>query len=190
LIKNIPLNESPYEKFKSCGVTNLTNAELLAILLRTGTKEKTCLEIANEILVYKNNSHFSDLEYLTKLTEKDLQNIKGIGKIKAIQIISVLELAKRLNLTYNNENKIVLNRPEEVYDIIKQYYVGETKEKITVIFLNIRNKLIEIKTYKSGSANIVNVEIKKIIQQTLSLDASKIILVHNHPRRKFRTKYC
>ena len=96
-IKLLPLDDRPYEKLELIGENNLTNSELLAIIIKTGTKKYNCLEIAQNILKTKENiSKISDLEYLTNLSLEELKSYEGIGRVKAIQIKAMLELSKRI----------------------------------------------------------------------------------------------
>ena len=96
-ITKLPLNDRPYEKLELLGSNNLTNSELLAIIIKTGTKEMNCLEIAQNILSDKDKfSNISDIDYLTNLSLEELKQYKGIGRVKAIRIKAVIVLAKRV----------------------------------------------------------------------------------------------
>ena len=96
-LKELPIEERPYEKLELYGPEKLTNSELLAIIIKTGTKEETAVQLAQRILSLSEKESKDDLTFLHDITNDELMNIKGIGKVKTIQILAVIELAKRLN---------------------------------------------------------------------------------------------
>lgn len=93
-IKDLPLSERPYEKLEIYGAENLSNAELLAIIIKTGTKEQSSVSIAQEILKLKENTNQDNLRFLQELSLEEFMQIKGVGKVKAIQLKAVCELTK------------------------------------------------------------------------------------------------
>ena len=180
-INNLPLNDRPYEKLELLGSTNLTNSELLAIIIKTGTKDMNCLEIAQNILGDKvKYSNLNDIDYLVNLSFEELKKYKGIGRVKAIQIKAVIELAKRISKNYDNlKNKITC--PKDVYDNLAYTYVGMKQECLKTVILNKQNTILSIVTNAIGSNDNIEVGLKEILSEPIKQLASSIILVHNHP---------
>lgn len=176
-IKDLPLSERPYEKLELYGAEKLSNAELLAIIIKTGTKEKTVITIAQEILKLQNGNN---LRFLQDLSIEDFMKIKGIGKVKAIQLKAVGELAIRMFKT-SNYKKSVIKEPHDLAKILMSELKFEKSEKVKLVILNNRNEILKISEIASGGTNFANVSIKDILSEPIKMKAPKIILVHNHP---------
>lgn len=179
-IKQLPESERPYEKLELYGESKLSNAELLAIIIKSGRKDATSVEIANEILKLNKNIDGKDLNFLREMSIEELMQIKGIGKVKAIQIKAVCELSKRMNKP-SNYKKIQIREPIDIAKILMNDLRFEKKEIAQVIILDNKNYIIKIKKIAIGSTNFVNISIKDILSDAIKIDAPKIILVHNHP---------
>ncbi len=180
-IKEIPLNDRPYEKLELLGESNLTNSELLAIIIKNGTVNLNCIQIAHNILgSNKNTSNVSDLEYLSNISLEELKDFEGIGRKKAILIKAVIELSKRISKTHNFEKKKI-STPRDVFDLVYQSYIGLKQECIKTIILNKRNNLLSINTNAIGEVDSVSISIREILSEPIKQMASSIILVHNHP---------
>lgn len=172
----------PYEKMELLGAKSLTNSELLAIIIKTGTKKLNCVKIAQNILMSnKNMSSVSELEYLSMLSIQELQTFEGIGKVKAIQIKAVIELARRFKKTITNLDKVKITSPSDVYNLVSNDYIGLKIEILKIIVLNNQNKVLSIVNITSGNIDCVNVDIKQILAEPIKQLASSIILCHNHP---------
>ena len=178
-ITSLPQNDRPYEKLEKIGENNLTNSELLAIIIKTGTRKMSCLDIARKILK-DNLDNMNELDYLSSLSIEQLKNYSGIGRVKAIQIKATLELAKRINTSYSND-KFKISSPEDVYKLVNHLYVNKNKEIVKTIILNNSNKVLSIVTNSLGSINKASVDIKDILSEPIKQMATGIILVHNHP---------
>lgn len=163
------------------GPKNLTNSELLSIIIKTGTKDCNCLKIAQNILTSnKDINRVSELEYLSMLSISELQKFKGIGKIKAIEIVAVIELAKRIGNEFVSIKKDKITSPKDVFDIVKKDYVGIKNEVLKIIILNRQNKVLSIINIE-GMVDRVMVNMKHIFSEPIKQLASSIILCHNHP---------
>ena len=112
-IKDLPLSERPYEKLEIYGAENLSNAELLAIIIKTGTKEHSSVSIAQQILSLKKDTNQDNLRFLQEISLEEFMQIKGIGKVKAIQLKAICEITKRIERPINNKKKII-KTPEDV----------------------------------------------------------------------------
>lgn len=174
-MKQLPEAERPYEKLKMYGEKKLSNSELLAIIIKTGTKEENSLEIANKILLL-----VSELNELQNLELETLKKVKGIGEIKAIQIKAVCEIARRMNLPINNINKKV-NCSQDVAEIFVDELRNEKYEIIKIILLNTKNEIIRIIDFKRGIGDEVSIDYKKIMYELTRLNTKRFILIHNHP---------
>lgn len=173
-IKELPKSERPYEKLEKYGEKMLSNAELLAIIIKTGTKEENSIDIANRILLMSNS-----LKGLQNLSLTELENIKGIGKVKAIQLKSICELAKRMS----KENDIMfqVKSPQDVAKIFFEEFKIEKQEIFKIIILNTKNYITKIIDFAKGKIDSINLDIKQILQEVIKQNADRIIIVHNHP---------
>ena len=173
-IKELPKSERPYEKLEKYGEKMLSNAELLAIIIKTGTKEENSIDIANRILLMSNS-----LKGLQNLSLTELENIKGIGKVKAIQLKSICELAKRMS----KENDIMfqVKFPQDVAKIFFEEFKIEKQEIFKIIILNTKNYITKIIDFAKGKIDSINLDIKQILQEVIKQNADRIIIVHNHP---------
>lgn len=138
-IKNLPNSERPYEKLEMYGEKVLSNSELLAIILKTGTKEQTAIGLAQNILALKENE---DIRSLHEISLQELQKIKGIGKVKAIQIKAVCELAKRMAMPQNL--KVTIKEPKDVANLLIEELRYEKREIVKILILNSKNVLQRI----------------------------------------------
>lgn len=179
-IKELPEIERPYEKLELYGEKALSNAELLAIIIKNGTKEKTSIEMANEILNLNKNEDKGDLNFLRDLSLEELMNLKGIGRVKAIQIKSICELATRMSKP-SNYKKIQIKSPKDVAELLMSDLRFEKREIAKIILLNNKNIVLKIQDVAIGSGNFSNLNIRYILSETVKINAPKIILVHNHP---------
>ena len=174
-MKQLPESERPYEKLLMYGEKKLSNAELLAIIIKTGTKEETSVDIANRILLLSEN-----ISGLASIGIETLEKIKGIGKVKAIQIKAVCELATRINNPINNL-KIKIIRPSDVAGIFMQELKNEKHEKLKLILLNSKNEVVKNIELKTGSINQISVAPAEILKEVIKEELDKFILIHNHP---------
>ena len=179
-IKELPASERPYEKLELYGEKALSNAELLAIIVKNGTKEKTSVEMANEILNLNTNQDKGDLNFLRELSLEELKNLKGIGRVKAIQIKAICELATRMSKP-SNYKKVQIKSPKDVANLLMSDLRFEKREIVKVIILNNKNIVLKILDVAIGSGNFSNLNIRYILSETVKINAPKIILVHNHP---------
>ena len=179
-IKQLPETERPYEKLELYGEKNLSNAELLAIIIKTGTKEKTSIDIAQQVLKLNQNQDKGDLNFLRDKSIEELKNIKGIGRVKAIQIKAICELASRMNKP-SNYRKIQIKRPNDVANLLMNDLRLEKRELVKVLILNNKNVVLRILDVSIGTESFASLNIKYILSETIKMNAPKIILVHNHP---------
>jgi len=170
LIRDVPIFERPEEKALREGIENLNNQELIALILRTGSKNKSVLDLSLEVLKLFHDDCLS-LESLLK--------IQGINKVKAIKLLSVFEFSKRINKTM--KDKVIFSSPVAVYNYYKNYMNDTIQEKFLVLYLDIKNSLIQEKILFKGSNDSMVIDPKLIFNYGIKIGASKIICLHNHP---------
>lgn len=175
MLKDTPSYLKPRERLKNFGVESLTDEELLAILLRTGTKDVSVKDLALNVL-----KEINKLEDISNLTLNKLVNIKGMGEAKAMSILASLELGKRVYL-YTEQKEIIIKSGKDVYNYFQYLNKTEKQENLIVMLLDNKNKVIDTKTIFKGSLNISIAHPREIFKYAVINNASRIILVHNHP---------
>lgn len=175
-IKDIPLIDRPIERLINKGVMSLSNEELLAIIIRTGTKEKSAKDISSELI-----GNFGSLKNLANSSYEQLKTIKGIGKSKSALLISCFELSKRINTSIDSIINIKANRPDIIFNYYKQLLSDRKQEYFYAIYLNIRNRIIKDKLLYIGTINYSIVHPREVFREAYLAGASSIILLHNHP---------
>lgn len=173
-IKDLPDLEKPRERLNKYGAKYLSNEELLAILLRTGSKDKNVKELSSTVL-----TKLKTIEDMDKMTINELSSIKGIGKVKAITLLAAIELGKRVNTKSFNEN-ITLNNAALINEYFSNYITGD-KEKLLVILLDNKKRLISYQIMYEGTSEEVSASPKEIFNYAIKERAASIILMHNHP---------
>ena len=161
------------------GIENLSNSELLAIIIKTGTKEKTSVELAQEILAIEQIDK-ENIQFLQNVSIEELTKIKGIGKVKAIQIKSLCELNKRMSRPIDGE-QIKIKTAENVATLLMNEMKYEKREIVKILVLNTKNILLRILNVSYGGTNSAVIEPKDVLTEPIKMGAPKIILVHNHP---------
>lgn len=178
-MKELPISERPYEKLEMYGSNSLSNAELLAIIIKTGTREESSVTIAQKILKL-NKEQRDNLKFLQNISINELTKIKGIGKIKAIQLKAVAELNKRMSRPIL-DNKVKITCPQDVANLLIDELKNEKREIVKVLILNTKNIVDKILDVSYGTANLAIVTPKDVLAEAVKMEAPKIILVHNHP---------
>lgn len=175
-IKEWAVEDRPREKLLYKGIHSLANSELIAILIRSGTRNHSAVELARKILDAAGN----DLDRLGRFTVSDFMKIKGIGKAKAITIVSALELGRRRKINEASVNhKITSSR--DVFEVFYPLLTDLVHEEFWVLLLNRSNKVIEKKKISQGGITGTVTDIRLIMKFALDMLASSIILCHNHP---------
>ena len=180
-VKDWSPEDRPREKLLSKGVSTLSNAELLAVILRSGTKNETVVELSQQIL----KSFGNDLNRLGKVSANQLiSKFKGVGKAKAIGIIAALELGKRRNAEdIQNKGKILCSI--DIYNYFHPLLCDLPHEEFWALFLNHSNKIIDKFKISQGGISQTVVDSKIIFKEALAHLASYVVLCHNHPSGNF-----
>ena len=173
-IKDLPANERPRERLLNVGVNNLSDKELISIILKTGTIGKNVEELALDIL----NSY--SLIDLKNITINDLLKIKGIGKTKAIELIASIELGKRIFLK-ESKKLIKLDNAKSIWEDSKYLFDGLKQEHFYCYYFNNKQELIMRKLMFIGTINNASVHTREIFREAYLLSAATIVCLHNHP---------
>ena len=175
-IKEIPVNDRPRERLINSGSNTLSNEELLAIILDTGTKDKSAKDLAISVLSKINHiSELKDINY------QNLISIKGIGISKATKILSLIELSKRINVKLETLNNIKANNSKVIYEYFKDKLMDEKQEYFYCLYLNNKKRIIKNKLLYIGTINQTLIHPRDIFKEAYLLSASAIICIHNHP---------
>ncbi|WHH61055.1 DNA repair protein RadC [Petroclostridium sp. X23] len=177
-MKDLPIEERPYEKLEKYGSQVLSNAELMAIIIKTGTKQETAVEIAQRIL--KQCGDDTGLGFLHDISLEELKKVKGIGRVKAIQLKAVIEIAKRMS-AFSNHNRICISSPEDVSKFVMQEMRYLKQEHFRVIMLNVKNRILKQMNVTIGTLNASLVHPRDVFSEPIRNKCASIILVHNHP---------
>jgi len=175
LIKDLPTSEKPREKFKNIGVKNLSNEELIAIILRTGTKDISIKDLAITL-----SKKINDISDYNDLSIANLTKIKGMGEVKAITLLSAIELGRRTIKMRAKEN-ISITNAQIIYELYKYELINLKQENLIVLFLNTKKQIITSKTVFIGTINKIIVHSREIFYEAIKNCAVYIILIHNHP---------
>ncbi len=178
-MKELPISERPYEKLEMYGAHTLSNAELLAIIIKSGTKSESSISTAQKILSMKNKNSDS-LRFMQDMSIEEFMRIKGIGKVKAIQLKAVCEIAKRMSRPIN-DTQIQITGPQDVANLLMDELKYEKREIVRVVILNSKNIVLKITDICLGSNNSAILKPKDALIDAIKMGAPKIILVHNHP---------
>jgi DNA repair protein RadC len=174
-IKDLPENERPRERLAALGAQALRDAELIAILLRSGTQGRSALQVADELL-----HQFKSLNALARSSLEDLVKIKGIGRDKAIALHSAFTLAARMAQEMQGEDPL-LDTPQRVADYLRDENRGYHVEHFQAVLLNSRRKLIRVEKIADGLVDSILVHPREVFRGAIAANATSLVLVHNHP---------
>lgn len=175
-VKDLPLDDRPREKLLLRGAQHLSDAELLAILLRTGTKGKSVLTIAQELICENKN-----LAILASKSISYLKKTSGIGNDKAAALFAAFEISRRILSQIKWESEKKITSPQDVADIFIPLMRDELKEKFILVCLNSANKVIKYEVISVGNLNSSIVHPREIFKSAIENSSASIILLHNHP---------
>ena len=178
-MKELPISERPYEKLEMYGEKSLSNAELIAIIIKSGTRNESSVSIAQKILALEKNGE-NNLRFLQNISIKEFMSIKGIGKVKALQLKAICELTKRMSKPIDT-SQVQINSPKDVADLLTDEMRFEKREIVKAIILDSKNTIVKIVDVCYGGTNSAVLKPKDVLQEAIKLGLPKIILVHNHP---------
>ncbi|MCY8937707.1 RadC family protein [Peribacillus frigoritolerans] len=175
LIRDYPKEERPRERFLQDGPQSLSNQELLALLLRTGSREESVLQLSGRLI-----NSFKGLRLLKEASVEELTVIKGIGEAKAIQILASVELGRRIN-NLNDQDRYVIRSPEDGANYCMEEMRFLSQEHFVCLYLNTKNQVLQKTTIFIGSLNASIVHPREVFKEAFKRSAASIICLHNHP---------
>jgi DNA repair protein RadC len=183
-LKNLPAEARPREKLLARGPGALSDAELLALLLRTGIKGKGVLQMAQELLELKPKADaaagFDGIAGLLNATADDLKRIKGLGPAKCAELVAVLELARRA-MAQRLQERTVFDTPDAVKHYLQLHLAAKPHEVFAVLFLDVQNRLLALEEMFQGTLTQTSVYPREVVVRALALHAGSVVLAHNHP---------
>ena len=175
MIRDLPNGERPRERLRDAGATALSDAELLAILLRTGSAAESVVELARHVLV-----HFDGLEGLARAAYADLYGLHGLGEAKSAQLLAAIELGRRLAALRGTERPKIRG-PQDVADLLRPAMAFLDQEHFRVLVLNTRNEVLAAPDVFVGSVNATTIRTAEVFREAVRQNATRVIAVHNHP---------
>ncbi|MEC3882641.1 DNA repair protein RadC [Halobacillus sp. HZG1] len=175
MIKDVPREDRPRERLIELGASHLSNQELFAILLGSGTKRESVMELSNRLLV-----HFEGIMLLKDATIEELTAIRGIGAAKAVLLLAAIELGKRMQKMKPVE-RYMIRSPEDGADFIMEEMRDLKQEHFICLFLNTKNQVLHRQTIFIGSLNASIVHPREVFKEAVKRSAASIICAHNHP---------
>src|SRR3954447_10576936 len=175
LIKELPNSERPRERLMEHGADALRNSELIAIILRTGLKGISALQVADQLL-----QKFVSLDNLSRASIPELRQIKGVGRDKAIALKSAFTLARRMAQEMRQDSP-TLDTPDRIADLLREDYRAFEVENFQVVLLNTRRKLIKIEKVSQGTLDTILVHPREVFKYAIVANAAALVLAHNHP---------
>jgi len=174
-MRDLPEEDRPRERIARLGAEALRDAELLAVLFRTGTRERNAVQLAELAL-----HHFGSLRSLARATIEELQQVKGLGKVKAVEIKAALELGKRLAV-FTENGRARISSPQDVADLLMVRYKELETEHIKCLLLNTKNEVMKVVDVSKGTADAALALPRDVFRAAVREGATAIILAHNHP---------
>lgn len=175
-INDIPKNERPMERLLKYGADDLTNAELLAVLLRSGTRGENIISLSTRLL-----SDVGGLDGLLYINLEEMKKLKGIKDVKACQIVAMMELFKRFRTLRSQSNDFKISSPKDVSELLINEMNNLNQEVLKLILLNTKNIVIGVKDIFKGSLNTSIVHPREIFREAVQRGSANIIICHNHP---------
>lgn len=173
-LHELPNDNLPRERLAKLGASSLSDYELLAIILRTGTKNESVIEMSKKLL-----AEFKHISNLNNTTISELMEIKGIGSTKAIELLAAIELGRRVNSL--NIAKVTIMSSQDIFNYLKYRMQSLTQEQLIAIYLNVKSEIIDTKILTIGTANQTIIDPKEVMKWALKLSSSHVVIAHNHP---------
>lgn len=173
-LKNYPIEERPREKAIHYGIESLNNIELLALVLRTGNKQESVMELAQRLV-----NEIGGFNYLQNTNYHQLVQINGIKQAKAVEILAVIEMARRLDKRPLSMS--IIKEPRDGYELVKKQLLFEQQEKVIILCLNSRLEVVREKTVFIGGNNLSIISGRELFKEALICGSNRVMIVHNHP---------
>jgi DNA repair protein RadC len=178
-MKDMPAGERPYEKLELMGAEMLSNAELLAIIIKTGNRNETSVDLARRIL--KQDAGNEGIAFLYNMSLEQLKGLYGVGRVKAIQIKALMELSRRISSSRSGAGRPVVKSPDDICNLLMEEMRYLKKEVFKIVLLSTKNNILRQISVSVGSLNASIVHPREVFTEVVKCGCSSIILVHNHP---------
>ena len=176
LISDIPEGERPRERFRQVGATGMSQRELLAILLRSGTRGRSVLTLADDLL-----TRYNGLSGLARADLADLQDVSGIGPVKAVELKAALELGKRMILSAPDQQRPQIKSPADAAQLLMLEMGILEQEEVRTMLLDTRNRVLAVPMIYRGSLNSTSMRMAEVFKDAIRANSAGIIVAHNHP---------
>lgn len=180
-INKLPSDERPYEKLEQNGAQSLSDAELLAIIIRSGTPHESALDLARSLINrFGADEDGGGLSFLADLSLEELREIEGIGRVKSLQLKAAAEVGKRASVT-RSKDRMLMNTPDKVASYIAPKLRGEPREQLHLMILDTKQRMIKCKRISEGGLASILIQPRDLLREAVRSNAAGIILIHNHP---------
>ena len=176
-IKQLPTQERPQEKLLYRGASSLSNAELMALVIRTGTSEKSAIQLGEDVISYVS----SKVGDLGRADVRELTEIEGIGFSKASSIVASMELAKRLLGNSTSKYKVIIKDSADVANLLMEEMLYEKREFVIALLLNVKGEIESKEIISVGELSATNIHPREVFSPAIRKGAASIIVAHNHP---------
>lgn len=175
----LPIEDRPYEKMMTAGPQALTDAELMAVIIRSGSQQDTALALCQRLLVSENNQH--GLAILQEKSLEEMMSFPGIGQVKAAQIKAALELGSRAVCSVSRLRQTILKSPQDAITMLEREMSQLSREELRIVLLDIRNRVIRVSRIAEGGLAAAVIHPRDLFREALRANAAAMILAHNHP---------
>lgn len=174
-IKDLPLTERPRERLIHNGSEHLSATELVAIILRTGSANRTAINLAEELLV-----EFKDLRGMARASVAEIAQFSGVGQVKAVQLKAAFELGRRVFML-NPVQLPTISKPYDIFELLKASFQDLDREHFKVVHLNTKNQVLKVETAAIGILNSSPVHPREVFKEAIKMSSAGLIMTHNHP---------
>jgi DNA repair protein RadC len=181
-MKKMPADDRPYEKLQRHGARALSDAELLSIIIRNGTKSMPALSLSQKII---SESGDLGLLMLNDASLEELMSISGIGRVKALQIKAAIEIGNRTFEKARNQNRRQIKNPDDAVGLLEEQMRCQPREELQMILLDTRHRVIKIIRLSSGGLSSAVIQPRDVFREAVKANAAAVILAHNHPSGDF-----
>ncbi len=180
-MRHLPSDDQPYEKLMNQGAQALSDAELLAVIIRSGNRAESALTVCQRLLSDRNEKNGCGLLAIADKSLEELTARPGIGKVKAVQMKAAIEIGYRAALASRTSNRQLIRSPEDAFLLLDLEMRNLPREELRIILLDVRNKVIRISRISEGGLTASVVFPRDLFREAVKANAAGVILAHNHP---------
>ncbi|MGI6333694.1 MAG: RadC family protein [Saccharofermentanales bacterium] len=180
-MRSMPLADRPYEKLLALGAKNLTDAELLAVIIRSGTRRETALALSQRLIGNKENGMENGIRKIRDYSPEELMVYPGIGPVKAAQILAAMEIGARANSDRRRVRQTQIRSPDDAICLLETDMLALPREELRIVLLDVRNRVIRISRVSEGGLSSAVIHPRELFREAIRANAAAMILAHNHP---------